>query len=44
MEKTKKVTITMTPKHKAKAKKQSAKVLGKENLSGYIGYLIEKEK
>lgn len=41
--KTKKVTITMTEEQQNKAKKKSKVVLGKQNLSGYIGMLIEKD-
>ena len=40
-EKTKAVTITMTETQKSKALKDSAKIFGKENLSGYIQYLIQ---
>ena len=38
---TKKVTISMTLAQQNKAKKDSVKVFGKENLSGYIQYLIQ---
>jgi len=41
MTKTKKVTISITPEQQAKAKKDSIKVFGKENLSGYIQCLIQ---
>jgi hypothetical protein len=40
----KQVTITISEEDKSFAKKQSKKILGKENLSGYIAYLINKEK
>lgn len=40
----KKVTITLTEEQQEKARKASVKLLGKENTSGYIGYLIEKER
>ena len=39
----KKVTITLTEEQIQKAKKNSVKVFGKENMAGYIGYLITKE-
>ena len=39
---TKKVTITLTSEQQKRARKASKKLLGKENISGYIGYLIEK--
>jgi hypothetical protein len=42
--KTKKVTITLTEEVINKGKKDSKKVLGSENLSGYISYLITKVK
>ena len=42
--KTKKVTISLTPQQQEKAKQDSKKVFGKVNLSGYIQYLIQKEK
>ena len=42
MTKTKKVTITMTEKTKQKALNLSVLVLGAENISGYITYLINK--
>ena len=38
---TKKVTITLTEEQQEKARKASKKLFGKENVSGYIGYLIE---
>ncbi len=38
---TKKVTITLTGEQQEKASK---KLFGKENISGYIGYLIEQSK
>ena len=37
---TKKVTITLTEKQQEKARKASKKLFGKENISGYIGYLM----
>lgn len=42
MSKTKKVMISLTPEQQEKAKKDSIKVFGKVNLSGYIQYLIQK--
>ena len=42
--KTKTITITITPEQKDKARKMSKSLFGKENLSGFIGYLIEKEE
>ncbi len=42
MSKTKKVTITLTDEQQAKARNLSVLVLGKENISGLIGYLINK--
>ena len=38
---TKKVTISLTQEQQDKAKKDSIEVFGKENLSGYIQYLIQ---
>ena len=42
--KTKKVTITLTQKQQDKARSLSVAVLGKENISGLIGYLINKAR
>ena len=42
MAKTKKVTITLTDEQQAKARNLSILVLGKENISGLIGYMINK--
>jgi len=42
--KTKKVTISLTPKQQNLARKLSVELFGKENISGYIGYLITKQK
>jgi len=36
--------VTISDEHVKKAKKISKKMLGKENVSGAIAYLIEKEK
>ena len=42
MAKTKKVTVTMTEETKQKAVDLSILILGTENISGYITYLINK--
>jgi hypothetical protein len=42
MAKTKKVTVSMTEETKQKAVDLSVLVLGTENISGYISYLINK--
>lgn len=42
MAKTKKVTVSMTEETKQKALELSVLVLGTENISGYISYLINK--
>ena len=42
MSKTKKVTITLTDEQQQKARDLSVLVLGKENISGLIGYMINK--
>lgn len=42
MPKTKKVTLSMTEETKQKAVDLSIVILGKENISGYISYLINK--
>jgi len=44
MPKTKKVTITLTEEQQEQARKQSKVLFGKENISGYVGYLIEKAR
>jgi len=38
---TKKVTITLTPKTHENAREQSIKLFGRENVSGFIAYVIE---
>ncbi len=43
-EKTKKVTITLTEHQQNIARECSFALLGKNNISGYIGYLISKEE
>ena len=42
MAKTKKITITLTDEQQAKARSLSVFVLGKENISGLMGYMINK--
>ena len=42
MAKTKKVTITLTEEQQEKARNLSVLILGKENISGLIGYMITK--
>jgi len=42
MAKTKKVTVSMTEETKQKALDLSVLVLGRENISGYLTYLINK--
>ena len=42
MSKTKKVTISLTPKQQDKARSLSKELFGKENISGLIGFLIER--
>ena len=42
MGKAKNVMVSLTQEHIDKAKKDSVKVFGKINLSGYIQYLIQK--
>jgi hypothetical protein len=42
MSKTKKVTVSMTEETKQKALNLSVLILGTENISGYISYLINK--
>jgi len=42
MSKTKKVTITLTEEQQIKARNLSVLILGKENISGLIGYMINK--
>ena len=42
METTKKVTITLTPDAIGQAKSLSVHTLGRENMSGYVAYLIKK--
>jgi hypothetical protein len=44
MAKTKKVTISLTPEQQEQAREQSKVLFGKENISGYVGYLIEKAR
>lgn len=42
MIKVKKVTITLSPDQQVKARQLSKELFGKENISGFIGFLIEK--
>lgn len=42
MSKTKKVTISLTPEQQEKARSLSKDLFGKENISGLIGFLIER--
>jgi len=39
---TKKVTISLTPEQQEKARYLSKNLFGKENISGLIGFLIER--
>lgn len=39
---TKKVTISLTPEQQEKARSLSKDLLGKENISGFVGFLIER--
>lgn len=41
MSKTKKVTITLSPEQQEKAREMSKKLFGRENISGFVAYLIE---
>jgi hypothetical protein len=43
MSNTKKVTISLTPEQQEKARSLSKDLFGKENISGFIGFLIEQE-
>ncbi len=42
MSNTKKVTISLTPEQQDKARYLSKDLFGKENISGIIGFLIER--
>ena len=42
MSNTKKVTISLTPEQQEKARSLSKYLFGKENISGLIGFLIER--
>ena len=42
MNNTKKVTISLTPEQQEKARFLSKELFGKENISGLIGFLIER--
>lgn len=42
MSNTKKVTISLTPEQQDKARSLSKDLFGKENISGLVGFLIER--
>ena len=42
MSNTKKVTISLTPEQQEKARYLSKVLFGKENISGLVGFLIER--
>ena len=42
MSNTKKVTISLTPEQQEKARSLSKDLFGKENISGIVGFLIER--
>lgn len=42
MASTKKVTITLSPEQQEKAREMSRDLFGRENISGLIGFLIER--
>lgn len=42
MVRTKKVTITISPEQQEKAREMSKDLFGRENISGLIGFLIER--
>ncbi len=42
MSNTKKVTISLTPEQQEKARFLSKELFGKENISGLVGFLIER--
>ena len=44
MAKTKKVTLTLTQEQQDKARSLSVQLFGHANISGYIGFLITREK
>lgn len=41
MANTKKVTITLSLEQQEKAREMSKKLFGRENISGFVAYLIE---
>jgi uncharacterized protein YoaH (UPF0181 family) len=43
MANTKKVTITLTQEQQDKARERSKELFGKANISGYVGFLIERD-
>jgi hypothetical protein len=42
MSNTKKVTISLTPEQQEKARSLSKDLFGKKNISGFVGFLIER--
>lgn len=42
MASTKKVTITLSPEQQEKARDMSKDLFGRENISGFVGFLIER--
>jgi len=42
MSNTKKVTISLTPEQQEKARSLSKNLFGKESISGFVGFLIER--
>lgn len=42
MASTKKVTITLSPKQQEKAREMSKDLFGRENISAFVGFLIER--
>lgn len=44
MSKAKKVTISLTPEQQERAHSLSKNLFGKENISGFVGFLIERWK
>ncbi|MBP8994849.1 MAG: hypothetical protein KBG30_13715 [Bacteroidales bacterium] len=42
MSNTKKVTVSLTPEQQDKARSLSKELFGKENISGFVGFLIER--
>ena len=42
MANTKKVTITLSPEQQEKAREMSKYLFGRENISAFVGFLIER--